>query len=56
LMLTPAPDVASVYWKRRQAFGKRAGWHADSLAEIKASINADEAFLKAHPARQPCKK
>lgn len=55
-LLTPAPDVASVCWKRRQAFGRRADWDAASLAQIKASIVADEEFLKSHPVRQPCRK
>ena len=50
-MLTPAPDVASVNWKRRQAFGKRASWPAEQHGPIQAAIIADEAFLKRHPTR-----
>jgi transcriptional regulator with XRE-family HTH domain len=50
-MLTPAPDVASVNWKRRRAFGRRASWHAEQFGQIQGAIIADEAFLKSHPTR-----
>ena len=51
-MLTPAPDVAAVLWKRTQL---RAGQHryTDVRPErLERAIEADVEWLKAHPSRK----
>lgn len=49
-MLTPAPDLAAVAWKRAKLRGERLG---DVKPEtIERSIAADEKWLAAHPARK----
>jgi hypothetical protein len=52
LMLTPAPDMRSVTWKRAEL---KRGWHkhTDLKAErIERAIVDDVEFLKAHPSRR----
>jgi hypothetical protein len=52
LMLTPAPDMLSVTWKRAQL---KAGCHkhTDPKPErIERAIADDVEFLKAHPSRR----
>jgi hypothetical protein len=55
-LLTPAPDVASIKWKRR-AFAKNGWRRVDVTAEeieqqIERAIAEDVAFLAAHPVRR----
>lgn len=47
-LLTPAPDVAAVNWKRHQLSKGYIGADKDALAK---SIAEDIAFLDAHPTR-----
>ena len=50
-MLTPAPDMASVTWKRAQ-LKARYHKHTDLKPElIERAIADDVEFLKAHPTR-----
>ena len=52
LMLTPAPDMRSVTWKRAQL---KAGSHKHTdltTVRIERAIADDVEFLKAHPTRQ----
>jgi hypothetical protein len=53
LLLTPAPDVASLSWKRA-AFPRGAWQFIDGVKEerIERAIAEDVAFLDAHPVRQ----
>jgi hypothetical protein len=52
LMLTPAPDMASVTWKRAQ-LKARYHKHTDLKPElIERAIADDVEFLKAHPTRR----
>jgi hypothetical protein len=52
-LMAPAPDLKSVQWKRtmllRKCIPKLLADHVQSC------IAEDEAFLRAHPARQPCR-
>jgi hypothetical protein len=51
-LLTPAPDVAAVAWKRR-AFASRQIRYTDARPErIERAIADDVAWLAAHPVRQ----
>lgn len=51
LLLTPAPRLDAVQWKRKiLASGRRCG--ALTAAEIEAAIAEDEEFLASHPLRQ----
>jgi hypothetical protein len=53
-LLTPAPTVAAVNWKR--ATFANGDWKLSghgNAEQIEASIESDVAFLAAHPARQP---
>lgn len=53
LMLTPAPTLASLDWKRKRA--KHTWYRADDGAvdrEIQLAIDADQNWLDTHPARQ----
>jgi hypothetical protein len=49
-MLTPAPDIAAVSWKRAQQ--KKDPCMGLTTAQIDRAIAADLAFLKAHPVRK----
>ena len=52
LMLTPAPDMQSVTWKRAQLKAEHHK-HTDLKAErIERAIDDDVEFLKAHPSRR----
>lgn len=53
-LLTPAPDLASVKWKRskRHLAHLPLGCTPETIERV---IGQDMAFLEAHPARQPCK-
>jgi len=50
-MLTPAPDVAAVLWKRAKL--RAEGWrHTDVKPErLQRAIDADVEWLEAHPTR-----
>jgi hypothetical protein len=47
-ILTPAPNIAAIAWKRAQ----RDGYLPINQQEIEAAIAADERFLAAHPTRR----
>jgi hypothetical protein len=48
-LLTPAPDVAAVIWKRQH---KNESCLDIELADIEKAIAEDVAFLEAHPTRK----
>jgi hypothetical protein len=52
LMLTPAPDMASVMWKRAQLKAGRHKYTDLKPERIERAIADDLAFLAAHPVRQ----
>jgi hypothetical protein len=56
-LLTPAPSVEAVNWKRA-TFAKGDWKHSGegNAEQIEASIKSDIAFLAAHPARQPVRR
>ena len=55
LMLTPAPDMRSVTWKRAELKAERHK-HTDLKTErIEQAIADDVEFLRAHPARRSSK-
>jgi hypothetical protein len=56
LILTPAPTMANIEWKRVQL---RAGQHEHTdikVERLERAIAVDVEFLTAHPARKPSKK
>jgi hypothetical protein len=53
LLLTPAPDVKSLMWKRQKVAGLNPyDWADVKPARVEKAIADDEAFLKAYPTRQ----
>jgi hypothetical protein len=54
-LLTPAPDVEAVHWKRR-IIANDFAYVGDDKTAVEEAIAADVAFLKAHPARQGASK
>jgi hypothetical protein len=51
-LLTPAPDMASVIWKRRVVdLFNPWDWMGATPERVERAISDDEAFLKAHPTR-----
>jgi hypothetical protein len=51
-LLTPAPTLAAVAWKRAKLAGRGFSQLPISAARVKQVIADDEAFLAAHPVRQ----
>ena len=54
-MLTPAPDIGAVNWKRAQLRGGQHRFTAVKPERLQRAIDADAEWLKAHPARKPPK-
>jgi hypothetical protein len=52
LMLTPAPDMLSVTWKRAQLKAGRHKYTDLKSERIERAIADDLEFLKAHPSRR----
>jgi hypothetical protein len=51
-LLTPAPDMGAVVWKRAQMAGRGFSHLPTSAERVARMIEDDDAFLKAHPARR----
>jgi len=55
-MLTPAPDVAAVIWKKATLASKRGrgyyGFTTDHIELFERSIAGDLKFLAAHPTKR----
>jgi hypothetical protein len=51
LMLTPAPNGGYVRWKRTQLHAENWKYTGLSAEQCQQAIDADEAWLKAHPVR-----
>lgn len=51
-MLTPAPDVAAVNWKRAQLRGGQYRYTAVKPERLQRAIDADVEWLAAHPTRK----
>jgi hypothetical protein len=51
LMLTPAPNGGYVRWKRTQLIAEKWKYTGLTAERIEQAIDADEAWLKAHPVR-----
>jgi hypothetical protein len=52
LMLTPAPDVRSVTWKRAELKAERYKYTGLRPERIERAVADDVEFLKAHPSRR----
>jgi hypothetical protein len=55
-LLTPAPDIAAVNWKRATFFSDQHRFGDVQPERIEQAIRADLAFLAAHPTRRAAKK
>jgi hypothetical protein len=51
-MLTPAPDVGAVNWKRTQLRGGQHRYTTVKPERLQRAIDADVEWLKAHPSRK----
>ena len=51
-LLTPAPDVSAVIWKRTQLAGEQYAYVGVKRERIERAIADDVAFLEAHPTRR----
>jgi hypothetical protein len=52
LMLTPAPDMRSVTWKRAQLKAENQKYTGLTAERIEQAIAEDVEFLKSHPTRR----
>jgi hypothetical protein len=50
-LLTPAPDLRAVTWKRAQLAGRRFSHLPTRKERVERAIADDVAFLDAHPTR-----
>jgi hypothetical protein len=50
-LLTPAPDLAAITWKRAQLAGSGFGHLPIKAPRVEQAIAGDVAFLAAHPTR-----
>ena len=51
-LLTPAPDISAVTWKRAQLPGKQYAHVGVKRERIELAIAADAEWLAAHPTRR----
>ncbi|MGY2903710.1 hypothetical protein [Bradyrhizobium sp. URHC0002] len=50
-LLTPAPDLAAITWKRAKLAGRQFSHLPIKAERIEQAITEDVAFLAAHPTR-----
>lgn len=51
-MLTPAPDVGAVTWKRVQMRGRQWSWSSVTDMQVELALAADTAWLEQHPTKK----